>query len=78
VPGHPPYDPETVVGLAEIAERLKVQRPTADQWRARGVLPDPLPGTVGGRPAWRWKAIADWARQTGRMPGTAADAEVPG
>jgi len=55
------------VGLAEIADRLQVDRATADQWRQRGVLPDPV-WTVGGRPAWPWPVIAAWARETGRLP----------
>ena len=55
------------VGLAEIAERLRVDRATADQWRQRGVLPAPV-WTVGGRPAWPWHVIEAWARETGRLP----------
>jgi excisionase family DNA binding protein len=53
------------VGLAEIAERLGVTRSTVDQWRHRGVLPEPR-WTVGGRPAWDWTTIAEWAKDTGR------------
>ena len=56
------------VGLAEIAERLGVQRRTVDRWRGRGVLPDPT-WIVGGRPAWDWPIIEAWARRTGRLPG---------
>lgn len=55
------------VGLAEIAERLGVDRATADQWRTRKLLPA-APWTVGGRPAWPWPVIEAWARQTGRLP----------
>ena len=55
------------VGLAEIAARLGVTRKTADQWRARGLLPDPEPTTVGGRPWWRWAVIEQWAQDTGRL-----------
>lgn len=60
----PEVDP---VGLAEIAERLGVQRRTVDRWRERGVLPDPT-WTVGGRPAWDWPIIEAWGRATGRLP----------
>lgn len=60
-------DRPDVVGLAEIAERLGVQRRTVDRWRERGVLPDPT-WTVGGRPAWEWSTIEAWARATGRLP----------
>lgn len=54
------------VGLVEIADRLGVQRATVDQWRARGLLPEPR-WTVGGRPAWSWLEIAEWATETGRL-----------
>jgi predicted DNA-binding transcriptional regulator AlpA len=55
------------VGIPEIAERLKVERATVDQWRQRRLLPEPK-WTVGGRPAWEWKDIERWARKTGRLP----------
>lgn len=58
------------VGLAEIADLLGVGRKTVDQWRLRGVLPDPEPGTVGGRPWWRWGRIRQWALKTGRIGGS--------
>lgn len=54
------------VGLEEIAYELGVGRPTVDQWRTRGVLPEPT-WTVGGRPAWAWATIEAWARETGRL-----------
>src|SRR5690606_21271027 len=57
---------DTPVGLVEIAERLGVERQTVDAWRHRGVLPDPA-WTVGGRPAWAWSTIEEWARHTGRL-----------
>lgn len=54
-------------GLTEIAERLGVQMQTAQNWRTRGVLPEPR-WTVGGRPAWSWQLdIQPWARSTGRL-----------
>lgn len=55
------------VGIPEIAERLKVERATVDQWRQRGVFPEPK-WTVGGRPAWEWNDIEKWATKTGRWP----------
>lgn len=61
-----------LVGLVEIADRLGVQRATADQWRARGNLPRPI-REVGGRPAWDWPAIRLWAYQTGRLVPTRDD-----
>lgn len=54
------------VGIQEIAERLGVKRATVDQWKLRGLLPPPR-WTVGGRPAWAWLDIEDWAEQTGRL-----------
>lgn len=55
------------VGLVEIADRLQVERDTADKWRQRGLLPDPK-WTVGGRPAWNWPDVWRWARDTERLP----------
>jgi hypothetical protein len=55
------------VGLVEMAARLDVARATVDQWRHRGLLPDPQ-WTVGGRPCWDWPTIDQWATETGRHP----------
>ena len=60
----PPSHPD-VVGLAEIAARLDVERGTVDQWKYRGLLPGPK-WTVGGRPAWDWRDVVKWANETGR------------
>jgi len=54
------------VGLAEIADRLRVTRATVDSWRMRDRLPEPR-WTVGGRPAWNWADIEAWAHDTGRL-----------
>ena len=54
------------VGIPEIAEALKVQRSTVDQWRARKLLPEPK-WIVGGRPAWDMDDVMEWARKTGRL-----------
>lgn len=56
----------TPVGIPEIADRLNVKRETVDMWRYRGLLPDPK-WVVGGRPAWDWKDVELWARETGRI-----------
>lgn len=56
------------VGAVEIAERLGVARATVDQWRQRRILPAPR-WTVGGRPAWEWPQIEQWAKVTGRLAG---------
>lgn len=55
------------VGIVEIAERLKVKRATVDQWLQRELLPE-ASWRVGGRPAWPWQTIHDWADATGRLP----------
>jgi len=62
----PKADP---VGLAEIAERLGVQRQTAKDWKQRGLLPPPQ-WTVSRAPAWDWPDIEKWARRTGRLGDT--------
>jgi predicted DNA-binding transcriptional regulator AlpA len=59
----PPVEP---VGLAEIAQRLGVERQTAKQWNLRKLLPPPR-WTVSGSPAWEWSDIEKWARKTGRL-----------
>lgn len=54
------------VGTVEIAALLGVARHTVDQWRYRGLLPEPR-WVVGGRPAWDLDDIDYWARSTGRL-----------
>ena len=50
------------VGRREIADRLDVKEGTVDTWRQRDWLNFPAPRwTVGGRPAWDWSDITDWA-----------------
>lgn len=58
-------DPE-LVGLSDIATRLRVARATVDTWRHRGQMPPP-DFVVSGRPAWRWQTIRRWAERTGRI-----------
>lgn len=62
---------ETVVGVPQIARRLKRGRSTVDQWRWRTTkVPFPQPRwNVGGCPAWDWALdIEPWAKETGRLP----------
>src|SRR5690606_19305187 len=55
------------VGVADIAERLGTTRNTVESWRRRDHgFPEP-DWTVGGRPAWRWGAVREWAERTGRL-----------
>ncbi len=55
------------VGLTEIADRLDVGRQTAQNWRTRGVLPEPRWNPSAG-PLWDWLLdIVPWARETGRL-----------
>ena len=65
--GHAPGD-YVQVGQKEIAARLRVAEETVQKWRTRGLLPDPLPWLVGGRPAWQWGTIRRWAVETDRLP----------
>jgi hypothetical protein len=60
-PPHP-----TIVGVADIADRLNANRATVDAWRHRGLLPEP-DWTIGGRPAWKWSKVEKWAKETGRF-----------
>jgi hypothetical protein len=56
------------VGTREIAERLGVTRKAVEAWRVRNLgFPEPR-WTVGGRPAWAWDDVEDWAVKTGRLP----------
>lgn len=54
-----------LVGPAEIAERLGVQRETVHQWRHREIMPEPG-WTISGVPIWEWSVILEWAQATGR------------
>lgn len=63
-------DPNDIVGIKEIAERLGRKPQTAALWRHRGLLP-PEEGVVSGAPAWHWKTIAEWAAATGRVDAVA-------
>jgi predicted DNA-binding transcriptional regulator AlpA len=63
----PTLHPVEPIGTREIAERLGVTRKAVDAWRMPNhAFPEPR-WTVGGRPAWDWDEVEDWARRTGRL-----------
>lgn len=58
-------DVAQLVGPAEIAVMLGVDRSTVWQWVGRRRLPEPL-AIVSGTRLWDRRAIMAWARATGR------------
>lgn len=60
-------EPCEPVGIVEIAARLGVKRNTVDQWIQRAIEFPPARWTVGGRPAWNWPDVEQWATETGRL-----------
>ena len=54
-----------LLGIHEIADAFGVERATVDQWRRRGVLPDPDVDLQGG-PVWWESTLRRWARASGR------------
>ena len=56
---------EDLIGIGEIAVLFGVKRQTVDQWRHRGILPDPV-WTISNRPVWSVEQLVDWAEDTGR------------
>lgn len=61
------------IDLAGIAELLGVAATTPQQWRQRGVLPEPDKDlSFKDKPIWWSHDIIDWAKETGRWPHGAA------
>jgi hypothetical protein len=58
--------PEHLMGIAEIAELLRVSRTRVHQLRAEGALPDPHDQLAMG-PVWLKVDVERWARETGRI-----------
>jgi hypothetical protein len=56
-----------LVGVSDIAERLRVPRGTVAIWKHRELMPEPE-WTISGGPVWRWSKIEKWARETNRLP----------
>jgi hypothetical protein len=57
-----------ILGIAEIAELLKVKPRTPHLWKYRGQLPEPDFESVNGCSAWHRDTILLWASETGRLP----------
>lgn len=55
-----------IVDLRGIATLLKVSKHTPNQWRQRGILPQPDFDLL--RPVWKKSTIIRWAQDTGRWP----------
>jgi hypothetical protein len=55
-----------MVGIRQIAERLRVSKQTVARWQRRGLLPAP-DSNLGDEPAWDWHGVEEWARATGRL-----------
>jgi hypothetical protein len=65
-----PPEGEDFVGLAEIAERLKVSRATASNWSGRRTIshfPDAIARPRMG-PVYRWSEVQAWAKEKGYLP----------
>lgn len=63
----PPVEPNDLVGVAEIADRLSVNTGVVHDWRRRHEgFPKPLVRLRMGY-IWRWPEVEAWARGTGRL-----------
>jgi hypothetical protein len=64
-----------IVGIKEIAERLRRKPQTVALWRHQNRLPEP-DGTVSGAPAWHWGTIANWAAEHDRVDAVAVFSQI--
>jgi len=57
------------IDMAGIAKLLGVAPTTPQQWRQRGVLPEPDPDlSFKDKPVWWRSKIIEWAKLTNRWP----------
>lgn len=54
-----------VIGLQDMVEMFDMTEGSVQQWRIRGVLPEPL-RVIGRTPVWLYSDIVAWAKETGR------------
>jgi len=60
-------DPTTLVGAAEIAERLGIERRSVHQLRHRHAdFPAPV-AVLRQAMIWSWPEVEAWARKSGRL-----------
>lgn len=52
------HDPDELLTITEVADRLGVTRNNIYVWRARGLMPPPDRALRGGSLLWRWATIA--------------------
>jgi predicted DNA-binding transcriptional regulator AlpA len=55
-----------LVGIAEVAEMLKVSKQRADQLARQTGFPAPVATLTGGR-VWEKSDVKAWMRETGRL-----------
>lgn len=63
-------DPDDLVGTAEAAEILGVERPRIGRWRERGIMPEPI-RQLAATPLWtkdQIKALRDDRKGMRRRP----------
>ena len=60
-------EPPDLVDRQLVAQRLGVSINTVDQWKYRGLLPEPDYPELAN-PIWKWETIETWAEGTSRLP----------
>jgi excisionase family DNA binding protein len=52
-----------ILTTKELCERLKISRQGLQQWRDKGLMPQPLKPPGGRTIRWRWSDIEAWLLQ---------------